>query len=86
MLSYTVYLATIFSLSEAISCPGSAKYTLTFQAEWTAQTHPEDFPSNHDPHFSSLVGCSHSARYWMWKPGIHATQGVQEVAEKGKVI
>jgi hypothetical protein len=86
MLTYIVYLATILSLSEAILCPGSVKYTLTFQAEWTEQTHPQDFPSKNGPHFSRLVGCSHNAGYLMWKPGTNATLGVKNVAEHGKFI
>jgi hypothetical protein len=86
MLAYTVFLAAILSLSEAISCPGSAKYTLTFQAEWTVKTHPHDFPSGKRPHFSSLVGCSHNTEYVMWKPGRNATKGVKDVAELGKFI
>ena len=87
MLSYTaIILVTMLSLSEAISCPGSAKYKLTFKAEWTKLTHPEDFPSGKSPHFSSLAGCSHNANYVMWKPGINATEGVKDVAEEGKSL
>ena len=84
MLSYIFYLSAIFSLSKAISCPGSAIYKLTFQAEWTAQTHPVDFPFRNNPHFSSLAGCTHNIQYLMWKPSIYATQGVKDVAERGK--
>ena len=86
MLPYIVYLSTIISLSEAISCSGPAKYTLTFLAEWTEETHPEDFPSGNNPHFSSLTGCSHNKGYLMWKPGINATEGVKDVAELGKFL
>ena len=84
MLLYIYYFSAIFSFSEAISCPGSAVYKLTFQAEWTAKTHPDDFPSGRNPHFSALVGCTHNKEYLMWKPGINATQGVKDVAEHGK--
>ena len=85
MLLYTLFLAITLSHSRAIPCPGSAKYTLTFQAEWTAKTHPEDFPSGYKPHFSSLVGCSHNAEYVMWKPGQNVTKGVKDVAEEGRL-
>ncbi|XP_028391468.1 spondin-2-like [Dendronephthya gigantea] len=67
--------------SQAKSCKGWAKYTLTFQGEWSSASHPKDFPS--DPHFSSLVGCSHKSTYVMWTPGKKASQGVQNVAETG---
>lgn len=87
MVLHTLFLlALTLSLSQAIPCPGSAKYTLTFQAEWTAKAHPEDFPSGCTPHFSSLVGCSHNAEYVMWKPGQNATEGVKKVAEEGRLI
>ena len=87
MLLYILFVAaTLLLHSQATSCPGSVKYTLTFQAEWTAKAHPEDFPSDHRPHFSPLVGCSHNAGYVMWKPGQNATKGVKDVAEKGRII
>ncbi len=75
-----VYFASIVSSTQAIECQGTARYTLTFRAEWTSQSHL-DFPSG--PHFSPLVGCSHKASYVMWTPGIKATKGVKDVAEFG---
>ena len=66
--------------TKAIPCNGSAKYTLTFQAEWTSARHA-NFPS--DPHFSPMVGCSHKADYVMWRPGEKASTGVKNVAETG---
>ena len=78
-----VYIASTVPFTQAIQCQGTAKYTLTFQAEWTSQSHPNDFPSGSSPHFSVLVGCSHKADYVMWKPGINATTGVENVAEFG---
>ena len=77
-----VYFASTVPFTQAIQCQGTAKYTLTFQAEWTSQSHP-NFPSGSNPHFSPLVGCSHKADYVMWKPGINATTGVKNVAEFG---
>ena len=76
-----VYFASTVPFTQAIQCQGTAKYTLTFQAEWTRQSHP-NFPGG-SAHFSVLVGCSHKADYVMWKPGINATTGVQNVAEDG---
>ncbi|XP_028391469.1 spondin-2-like [Dendronephthya gigantea] len=67
--------------SQAKPCNGSAKYTLTFKGEWSKASHPKDFPSN--PHFSSVVGCSHKSTYVMWRPGQNATKGVQNLAETG---
>ena len=73
----------VIPLSEALYCKGSAKYQLTFQSEWTDQSHPEDFPPS--PHFTQVVGCTHNASYVMRKPGMKATTGVKDVAERGKV-
>ena len=73
----------VFSVNTAQaakSCNSTAKYTLTFQGEWTSQRH-KDFPPN--PHFSPLVGCSHKAAYVVWKPGTKASTGVENVAETG---
>jgi hypothetical protein len=36
----------------------SARYQLTFEATWSDGTHPLEFPPN--PHFSGLIGASHS--------------------------
>jgi hypothetical protein len=37
---------------------GPAQYQLTFEATWSKETHPQDFPSN--PHFSPIIGASHT--------------------------
>ena len=77
-----VFIALLFvCTTEAKSCNGLAKYTLTFRGEWTKERQA-DFPSN--PHFSPGVGCSHNASYVMWKSGILATRGVKNVAEFGR--
>ena len=78
-----VYFASTVPFTQAIQCQGTAKYTLTFQANWTSESHPNDFPDKSNPHFSSLVGCSHKADYVMWTPGTKATTGVKDVAELG---
>jgi len=80
VLWYSVVVVYFVSSTQAIDCQGTARYMLTFRAEWTRQSHP-DLPRG--AHFSSLVGCSHKANYVMWKPGINATKGVKDVAELG---
>ena len=75
-----VYFGSTVSSAQAIKCQGTARYMLTFRAEWTSQSHP-DFPRI--AHFSRLVGCSHNASYVMWRSGIKATKGVKHVAEDG---
>lgn len=59
----------------------TATYRITFTANWTASTHPADFPSN--PHFSGLIGMSHNAQTVLYKSGENATTGIKNMAETG---
>ena len=59
----------------------TARYRVTFDATWSAATHPTDFPSN--PHFSGLIGATHNAGIEFWAPGAEASDGIQLVAEQG---
>lgn len=59
----------------------TARYRLTFNAEWSAQTHPTDFPSN--PHFSGLAGGTHTSDVSFWLPGAIASDGIEQMAETG---
>lgn len=61
--------------------PLTATYEVTFQATWSAATHPTDFPSN--PHFSGLIGATHNAQTVLWEPGGVATPGIRNMAETG---
>ncbi|MEM7049327.1 MAG: spondin domain-containing protein [Acidobacteriota bacterium] len=58
-----------------------ADCTLTFDAVWSAATHPTEFPP--DPHFSPLIGGSHNDDVAFWEPGGTATTGIQVMAEFG---
>jgi hypothetical protein len=60
---------------------GPATYTVTFDASWSATTHPDDFPPN--PHFSPLVGATHNADVVFWEPGDLASAGIESMAETG---
>lgn len=65
-----------------VKCEGKAYYKLTFQAEWSNETHPSAvFPQN--AMFSPLIGGTHSSTYEMWRRGENASLGVQQVAETG---
>jgi hypothetical protein len=59
----------------------TARYQVTFDATWSVQSHPRDFPPN--PHFSPLVGGTHSARENFWEPGRIASDGIEAMAERG---
>lgn len=56
-------------------------YRLTFDATWSADTHPVDFPGN--PHFSGLVGGTHHIGTRFWEVGGLATPGMESMAETG---
>ncbi len=58
-----------------------AQYTVTFDAAWSAATHPEDFPGN--PHFSGLIGATHNNEVRFWRVGRRASDGIKAMAERG---
>ena len=59
----------------------TAKYRVTFNATWSEETHPDDFPSN--PHFSGLIGASHNDKVTFWEDGDLASPGIKNMAETG---
>ena len=58
-----------------------ARYRVTFQATWSAATHPTNFPGG--PHFSGLVGATHDADTRIWQSGELASDGIELMAETG---
>lgn len=62
-----------------------AQDTVTYQfdyvAEWSEATHPLDFPSN--AHITPAVGASHTEDISLWTPGGIATDGLEQLAERG---
>ena len=59
----------------------SARYKLTFNATWSAQTHPTEFPSS--AHFSGLIGMTHNANAMLFTKGEIASDGIKNMAETG---
>lgn len=58
-------------------------YTITLEQTWKASDFPTNFPSN--PHFSPLVGASHSQQTVIWRPEDQpTTPGIEAVAEDGR--
>ncbi len=62
----------------------SARYRVSFQSTWSAQTHPDRFPPG--PHFSPLVGATHSPQASFWAPGELASVGIERMAELGSTF
>ncbi len=53
----------------------AARYTVTFEATWSAATHPTAFPRS--AHFSSLIGVTHASGVHFWSPGAIASDGIE---------
>ncbi len=73
---------TVADLTQAIEHGNSEEvYSLTFNSEWSATTHPDMFPPG--PHFSGLVGGNHHGNFAFWAEGALASPGVKSMAETG---
>jgi hypothetical protein len=70
------------SPTEPSSADETAQYRVTFDTPWSAATHPVDYPS--DSHFSRLVGGTHNAGVAFWRDGSLASQGIKDMAERGR--
>ncbi|HSD27817.1 MAG TPA: spondin domain-containing protein [Vicinamibacteria bacterium] len=66
-----------------VTAAPTARYAVTFEATWSAASHPSDFPD--DPHLSPLVGGTHSSAVGFWRAGAPATDGIEAMAELGRV-
>ena len=62
----------------------SETYTITFNADWSSETHPTDFPSN--AHFSGLIGMTHTSDTTLFVIGSPASTGIKSMAETGAKI
>lgn len=60
----------------------TARYRVTFDATWSAATHPDRAPD--DPHFSPLVGATHDETVSFWREGEVASDGIEAMAERGR--
>ena len=58
-----------------------ASYRVTFEATWSAATHPDMFPET--PHFSGLIGATHEDGFRLWQGGTIASNGIEAMAELG---
>ncbi len=59
----------------------NAQYQVTFESDWSAATHPIDFPPN--PHFSGLIGMTHNDEAYIWRTSETASAGIKQMAETG---
>jgi len=59
----------------------TARYSVRFEATWTAETHPLSYPVS--AHWSSLVGGTHDGTIEFWQAGALASTGIKDMAERG---
>ncbi|MGM9481448.1 spondin domain-containing protein [Roseateles sp. NT4] len=62
--------------------PDAVTYRATLSTDWATSNFPTWFPANR--HFSGLVGAVHDASVSFWRDGGLATQGIQDMAERGQ--
>jgi len=82
-LAFAFVLCSLLVATAAADPGHPARYRVTFEATWSAATHPEDFPPN--PHFSWLIGGTHSASVEFWAVGDTASLGMERMAEWGSI-
>ena len=70
------------ALAGAAAAETPARYTVTFERSWSAQTHPQDFPLL--AHFSPVIGVTHDAGYEPFQLGSRPTPGNEVLCEEGK--
>lgn len=68
-------------VSEELNEEMDAVYEVTFDATWSSETHPEDFPSN--DHWSGLIGATHNGDVVFWEKDGIASDGIKLMAETG---
>ena len=66
----------------SVENPETATFRITFDADWTADRHPVQFPVGAD-HFSGLVGAVHNEQVIFFEPGQIASNGIEFMAETG---
>ncbi|MDC9724266.1 MAG: spondin domain-containing protein [Urechidicola sp.] len=81
-----LFILTIFSCDSddnevIINIDDTAVYKVVFDANWTAQTHPTNYPSN--AHFSWMVGVTHNEQNILFAKGLLASAGIESMAETG---
>lgn len=56
-------------------------YDVTFESNFSAETHPVEFPDT--GHFTTHIGATHNADYSYWAPGNVSQEGIKVLAEMG---
>ncbi len=76
-----LFAAVVIPLTVSIAEAQTTHYQVTFNTTWTAETHPDAYPTN--AHFSGLVGGTHNESVSFWQEGMLASLGIKQMAEWG---
>ena len=76
-----VFALTLSPQASAFFSDDTAQYSVTFDATWSAATHPGAFPGG--AHFSPLIGATHDSSVAFWTPGQVSSNGIESMAETG---
>lgn len=68
---------------KSVAHAATVTYQLTINNDWSAATHPANFPG--DAHFSWLGGGTHNSNVSFWTVGEMASPGMVQMAETGNV-
>ena len=80
ILAYSALLLSCNDSEDPID-PSVATYDVTFTFTWSQDNFPVEYPSN--PHFSRLIGWSHSNTTEFFQEGTIASPGIRQMAETG---
>ena len=69
--------------SAAATAAEGARYRVTIEGAWTAESHPDEYPES--AHFSWLIGATHDEGYRLFEAGSIATPGLEALAEDGEL-
>ena len=80
-------LAALTALPIAAQTADKATYEVTFTPAWSAKSHPLEYPEAGvltGPHFSGVIGATHSKGYEVFTVGRAPTPGLERLSEMGK--
>jgi hypothetical protein len=80
-LGIAAAFAIACSTTPGLASAETTEYQVTFESTWSQSTHPLNFPSN--PHFSGLIGGTHTDQVSFWEVSALASTGIKDMAELG---
>lgn len=80
-------MGSMGGMSSASAMSDGVEYTIVLKSTWTAERFPFEYPEAGTftgPHFSGLIGASHSRSYSIFAVGSRPTPGLEKLSEEGK--